>query len=63
MIRHVEFSINFDLTCWGEKEDFEIDTEKMIEEDTIDFIINDTGELIDHLVINKVWYEEEEGEE
>ena len=61
MIRHIEFSIDFDLTCWGEdEEDFEGDTPEMIREEVIDWIINESAELLEGLKINKVWYEQEE---
>ena len=60
IIRHVEFTIDFDLTCIGlDKEDFEGDTKENVRESVIDYILSDTGELIDYLEIKKVWYEEE----
>ena len=58
MIQHIEFTIKFDLTCDGEKEDFEIVTDSSIEESTIQYVLNNPEELIDNLIINKVWYEE-----
>ena len=59
MIQHIEFTIKFDLTCGGEKEDFETVTDSSIEESTIEYVLNNPEELIDNLKINKVWYEEE----
>lgn len=59
MIQHIEFTIKFDLTCDGEKEDFETVTDSSIEESTIHYILDNPEELIDNLIINKVWYEEE----
>lgn len=59
MIQHIEFTIKYDLTCDGEKEDFEIVTDSSIEESVIQYILNNPEELIDNLKINKVWYEEE----
>ena len=63
MIRHVEFTINFDfdLTCWGvDKEDFEADTEESIRAEIGDFLQEGTEEVLKYLVIKKVWYEEDE---
>ena len=63
MIRHIEFTIDFDfdLTCWAESmEDFENDSTEFIYEQVADYIINDTGELLDYLTIKKIWYEEDE---
>ena len=60
MIRHIKFTIDFDLTCWAESmEDFEIDTEETIQECVADWIINDSEEFLDHVVIKKIWYEED----
>lgn len=59
MIQHIEFTIKYDLTCNGEKEDFEIVTDSSNEESVINYILDNPEELIDHLKINKVWYEEE----
>ena len=59
MIRHIEFEINSDLTCWGEKEDFEMDTDDTIKESLEDYIINDAEDLLSSLKIKKVWYEED----
>ena len=61
MIRHIELTIDFDLTCWAESmEDFETDTEESIKETIDDYIINDSAELLDYLTIKKIWYEEED---
>lgn len=60
MTRHVEFTIDFDLTCWGEDaEDFEGDTLESIRENVIDYLEDSAYELIENLVIKKVWYEED----
>ena len=59
MIQHIEFAIKFDLTCEGEKEDFEIVTDSSIEESAIHYILDNPEKLIDNLKINKVWYEKE----
>ena len=59
MIQHIEFTIKFDLTCDGEKEDFEIDTESSIEESAIYYVLGNPEKLINNLTIDKVWYEEE----
>ena len=60
MIRHIEFTIDFDLTCWAESmEDFESDSIEFINEEVADYIINSSGELLDHLVIKKIWYGED----
>ena len=59
MIQHIEFTIKFDLTCDGEKEDFETVTDSSIEESVIHYILDNSEELIDNLKINKVWYEKE----
>lgn len=58
MIQHIEFTIKFDLTCDGEKEDFETVTDSSIEESAIYYVLDNTEKLIDNLTINKVWYEE-----
>lgn len=58
MIQHIEFTIKFDLTCWGEREDFETVTNSSIEESAIHYILDNPEKLIDNLTINKVWYEE-----
>ena len=60
MVRHIELTIDFDLTCWAESmEDFENDTEESIKETIDDYIINDSVELLDCLTIKKIWYEED----
>jgi hypothetical protein len=59
MVRHIELTIDFDLTCWAESmEDFENDTEESIKETIDDYIIHDSVELLDCLTIKKIWYEE-----
>ena len=61
MIRHIELIIDFDLTCWAESmEDFENDDMEMINECVADYIINDSTDLLDHLTIKKIWYEDED---
>ena len=60
MIRHIELTINFDLTCWGQdKEDFENDTQEMINEEVADYIMDCPQVLLENVTINKVWYEED----
>ena len=60
MTRHIEVTIDFDLTCWAESmEDFENDSTEFINEEVADYIIHDSVELLDHLVIKKIWYEED----
>lgn len=59
MIQHIEFTIKFDLTCYGEKEDFEIDTDSSIKESAMYYVLDNPEKLIDNLTIDKVWYEEE----
>lgn len=61
MVRHIELTIDFDLTCWAESmEDFENDDIEMINECVADYIIHDSTDLLDHLTIKKIWYEEED---
>ena len=60
MVRHIEFTINFDLTCWGEPEDFETDDPINIKESIEDWVCNESDSFLDHLKLNKVWYEEDE---
>ena len=61
MVRHIELTIDFDLTCWAESmEDFENDDMEMINECVADYIINSSDELLEHLTIKKIWYEEED---
>lgn len=61
MIRHIELTIDFDLTCWAESmEDFENDSIEFINEEVADYIINNSDELLDHLTIKKIWYENDE---
>ena len=60
MVRHIELTIVFDLTCWAESmEDFETDTEESIKETIDDYIVHDSVELLDCLTIKKIWYEED----
>ena len=60
MVRHIEFTIDFDLTCWAESmEDFENDNDEVINECVADFIIHNSTDLLDLLEIKKVWYEED----
>lgn len=60
MVRHIEFTIDFDLTCWGQNaEDFENDNMEMIREELADYIINDSVEFLKYVTIKKVWYEED----
>ena len=61
MVRHIELTIDFDLTCWAESmEDFENDSIEFINEEIADYIINSSDELLEHLTIKKIWYEEED---
>ena len=62
MIRHIEFTIDYseDMTCSGEKEDFEIDTEDSIKNSLYDYLYDMRTELIHYAVIKKIWYEEDE---
>ena len=61
MVRHIELTIDFDLTCWAESmEDFENDSTEFINEEVADYIINSSDELLEHLTIKKIWYEEDE---
>ena len=61
MVRHIELTIDFDLTCWAESmEDFENDDTEMINECVADYILNDSSELLDHLTIKRIWYENED---
>ena len=60
MVRHIELTIDFDLTCWAESmEDFENDDMEMINECVADYIIHNSDELLEHLTIKKIWYEED----
>lgn len=61
MTRHIEFTINFDLTCWGEDwEDFAMcRDEQSILESVEEYIADDCAELFPHIKITKVWYEED----
>ena len=63
MIRHIEFTINFDLTCWGYgREDFENDTPESIKEEIIDYINSCPEQLTDYIEIKKIWYEKDSEE-
>ena len=60
MTRHIEITINFDLTCWGQdKEDFENDNIEAINETVADYIINDSADLLENVTIKKIWDEED----
>ena len=59
MVRHIEFTIDYDLTCWGLTEDFEADNQEYLQEHLNDFIYNNSSDLLDHVKINKIWYEED----
>lgn len=60
MIRHIELYIDFDLTCWAEDiEDFENDTPEYIDETVRDYCFRNSTELLEHLTIKKIWYENE----
>jgi hypothetical protein len=71
MVRHIEFTINFDLTCWAEgKEDFGFDEDEIpkdnefdydeVKECIYDYIESSPEELYAVMQIKKVWYEEDE---
>ena len=60
MIRHLELVIDFDLTCWGEAEDFESDSPEGLKESIEDYIIHNSDDLLDHLTHKNIWYEEDE---
>lgn len=52
MIKHVELTADFYLTCWVEnKKDFEIDTRKLILEDAKKYFYDNPSELIENLEI------------
>ena len=58
MIRHIEFVIEFDLTCGAiGLEDFENDTEESLKEDVEEYICDCPEELLSNVKIKKVWYE------
>jgi len=60
MIRHIEITIDFDLTCWGQDaEDFDTDNTESINEEVADYIIHNSTDLLENTVIKKVWYEED----
>ena len=41
-------------------EDFEYDSMEFINEEVADYIIHSSDELLEHLIIKKIWYEEDE---
>ena len=60
MTRHIEFTIDFDFTCWGEDmEDFGDGSIETITDSLHEFICDDGYELLDYIKIKKVWYEED----
>ena len=60
MIRHIELTIDFYLTCCAKSmEYFENNTKEFINEEVADYIIHNSDELLDHLTIKKIWYEED----
>lgn len=60
MIRHLELIIDFDLTCGGYAEDFESDSPEGLKESIEDYIIHNPDELLNHLTLKNIWYEEED---
>ena len=61
MIRHIEFIINYDLTCYADSlEDFCFDDKYSIEDAVYNYFNNSPTELLDNIKIKKVWYEMEE---
>ena len=60
MTQHVEFTIDFDLTCWGQDaEDFIHLTEYDIIRNTKEWIENNPWEIVDHMKIKNIWYEDD----
>lgn len=59
MVRHIEFTIDYDLTCWGLTEDFETDSPEYLQEHLREFIYNNSSDLLDCVKIHKIWYEED----
>lgn len=60
MIRHIELTIeDFELTCSGDKEDFERDSKEFIEEIILHYFYDEPMELIEKIKIKKIWYEED----
>ena len=68
MVQHIEFTINFDLTCWAlDWEDFGFDEKPqdneydydIVKESIYDYIENNPAELYEVMEIKKVWYEED----
>ncbi len=60
MIRHIEFTIDFDLTCREDMEVFETySDEEYLKNDIAEYINENTAEIMEHVIIKKVWYEED----
>jgi hypothetical protein len=60
MIRHIEFTIDFDLTCREDMEVFETySDEEYLKNDIAEYINENTAEIMEHIIIKKVWYEED----
>lgn len=61
IIKHVEFILSGDLTCWGQDiEDFERDTEESTRRELISYLLDDIEEFLDSLEVTRVYYEEVE---
>ena len=69
MVRHIEITINLDISCWAEDwEDFGYETKPNDNEYDYDeikeviwgYIDECPDELYEVMKINKVWYEEDE---
>ena len=71
MTRHIEVTIDFDLTCWAiDKEDFGFEEDETpkdneydydeVKECIYDYIESSPDELYRIMQIKKVWYEEDE---
>lgn len=59
IVKHTEFILSGDLTCWGQDlEDFERDTEESTRRALIEYLLDDIGDFLDSLEITKVYYEE-----
>jgi hypothetical protein len=60
MIRHIEFTIDFDLTCREDVEVFETySDEEYLKNDIAEYINENTAKIMEHVIIKKVWYEED----
>ena len=68
MVQHIEFTINFDLTCSAlDWEDFGFDEKPqdneydydIVKEEIFDYIDHNPAELYEVMEIKKVWYEED----